>query len=405
MGISVYAANPFSDVSPDDWAYKAVSELSVQNIVKEYPDGTFKGEKNITRYEMAQIIAGMLAHEDQYNTEQKAVLDKLANEYADELGTLGVRVANLESKVGNIYWSGDAQFKWVQRYGETIDIVEGSIVENDYLGCMRINAHAQVNDRTYVEGLLRSNINFTYDFNPDDKSRVYIQKLYVHHDFNDKLSVNIGKYGQTFGQTGLLFDGEVKGIEAIAHFNDAANLTVGFGRADFRTNDDVVYARLDGQNSNGRFKYDLEYINNYPESYREFQVWGIGLTIGLTDKIDLFGDYYKNVESNAFYKRPDSFIAGIGFGHQNDEQVGSYRIAASYVNVRLGATTYHYKHDVSPIEGLSSGGRHIKYWLLETDVTLDKNVRLHGEYAFDVKSNQPRFIFRNLASLSLNYVF
>ena len=43
-GASAMAANPFSDVSPDDWAYQAVSDLSSQGVVEGYPDGTFKGE-------------------------------------------------------------------------------------------------------------------------------------------------------------------------------------------------------------------------------------------------------------------------------------------------------------------------------------------------------------------------
>ena len=51
-GVSAYAANPFSDVSPDDWAYQAVSDLSDQGVVEGYPDGTFKGERNMTRYEL-----------------------------------------------------------------------------------------------------------------------------------------------------------------------------------------------------------------------------------------------------------------------------------------------------------------------------------------------------------------
>ena len=118
-GVSAYAANPFSDVTPDDWAYQAVSDLSDQGVVEGYPDGTFKGERNMTRYELAQIIARLMAKEDQLNAEQKATLDKLAGEYADELANLGVRVANLEKKVGNVYFSGNGYMKFNQSYDAT----------------------------------------------------------------------------------------------------------------------------------------------------------------------------------------------------------------------------------------------------------------------------------------------
>ena len=60
-GASAYAANPFSDVSTDDWAYQAVADLSQQGVVDGYLDGTFKGERNMTRYELAQIIARLMA--------------------------------------------------------------------------------------------------------------------------------------------------------------------------------------------------------------------------------------------------------------------------------------------------------------------------------------------------------
>ncbi|WP_337773506.1 S-layer homology domain-containing protein, partial [Dialister hominis] len=150
-GVSAYAANPFSDVTPSDWAYQAVVDLSEQGVVEGYPDGTFKGERNITRYEMAQIIARMLAKEDQLNAEQRATLDKLAGEYADELANLGVRVSNLEKKVGNLYWSGDARMRYQDNAIDAADKWDGR---------MRINVKGQVNDSTYVQGQLTSTMDF-----------------------------------------------------------------------------------------------------------------------------------------------------------------------------------------------------------------------------------------------------
>ena len=219
-GVSAYAANPFSDVSTSDWAYQAVSQLSDQGIVEGYPDGTFRGQRNITRYELAQIIARLMANEDQFNAEQRATIDKLAGEYADELDNLGVRVSNLEAKVGNISWSGNARMRWNQGYDK------GNAVDK-FNGRMRINAHAQVNDSTYVEGLLRSDMDFKND---DKESTTKMQRLYVHHDFGSHVGVNVGKYAETFGQTGMFFDSEVKGAEMTYTANDAFSLTAGYGR-------------------------------------------------------------------------------------------------------------------------------------------------------------------------------
>ena len=59
MGItaSAYAANPFSDVPAGHWAYDAVNKLAAEGVVEGYPDGTYGGDRLMTRYEMAQIVA------------------------------------------------------------------------------------------------------------------------------------------------------------------------------------------------------------------------------------------------------------------------------------------------------------------------------------------------------------
>lgn len=93
LGVTTaFANNPFSDVSYDSWAYQAVSQLAEAGIVNGYPDGTFKGQNNITRFEMAQMIAKAMANQDRANAEQQAMINRLADEFSNDLNNLGVTI-------------------------------------------------------------------------------------------------------------------------------------------------------------------------------------------------------------------------------------------------------------------------------------------------------------------------
>ncbi|MCF0156814.1 MAG: S-layer homology domain-containing protein, partial [Veillonella sp.] len=78
---TAFAANPFSDVTPNAWAYQAVSQLAAQGIINGYPDGTFKGQNNISRFEVAQMVAKAMANQDRANAEQQAMINRLADEF------------------------------------------------------------------------------------------------------------------------------------------------------------------------------------------------------------------------------------------------------------------------------------------------------------------------------------
>src|SRR5215467_12927105 len=54
-------AQPFADVPTNHWAYDAIAELAAKGLVEGYPDGTFKGDRAMTRYEMAMVVARLLA--------------------------------------------------------------------------------------------------------------------------------------------------------------------------------------------------------------------------------------------------------------------------------------------------------------------------------------------------------
>ncbi|MFR1863257.1 MAG: S-layer homology domain-containing protein [Dialister invisus] len=392
-GVSAYAANPFSDVSPDDWAYQAVSDLSDQGVVEGYPDGTFKGERNMTRYELAQVIARLMAREDQLNAEQKATLDKLAGEYADELANLGVRVSNLEKKVGNISWFGDARMRWKEKGYNT----DGSRKADGWDGRMRINAKAQVNDSTYVRGRFTSNMNFKDNADANTKMDV----LFVHHQFGDKVGMNLGRNFLTLGQTGMYYDDFFDGAQLFIG-DSKLTLEAGYGRMNTWINDygqkkdDTVYARLYGKT--GRIGYDAEYIKTVGAADADKKsIWGAGLTVGVTDAVDVFGDFYKNTKPAG---DPQMWTAGLGFGHYNLKKPGTFRVAAQYVrneaDAYFGGSTY----TAFPASSLLKVDS--KFWLANADVVLAKNVRLHGEYAFNVKTNVD---YDDLATVSLNYNF
>ena len=102
---SAYAANPFSDVPAGHWAYDSINKLAAAGVIEGYGDSTFGGDKLMTRYEMAQIVAKAMA--------KGANVDKLAAEFADELDNLGVRVASLEKKADNVKITGEVRYHYV----------------------------------------------------------------------------------------------------------------------------------------------------------------------------------------------------------------------------------------------------------------------------------------------------
>ncbi len=104
------AANPFEDVPADHWAYDAVAQLAADGVIEGYGDGTYRGDQEITRYEMAQMVARAMAKGA--NGADKALIEKLAAEFADELNNLGVRVSALEKKVDNMKWKGDVRYTY-----------------------------------------------------------------------------------------------------------------------------------------------------------------------------------------------------------------------------------------------------------------------------------------------------
>ena len=389
-GVSAYAANPFSDVTADDWAYQAVSDLSAQGVVEGYPDGTFKGERNMTRYELAQIVARLMAKEDQLNAEQQATLDKLAGEYADELANLGVRVSNLEKKVGNISWSGDARMRYIASSSDK--------VADKYDGRIRLTVKGQVNDATYVQGRIATNMYFK-DAGKDDGNTT-MERLFVNHSFSDKTSVVLGRQDLTvFG--GLEYDDAFDGAK-LAYNDGKFDAYAAFGQ--LNTGDfDATDAAFGGLGYDfGVAKLNAAYFNftgDKAKADHHFDsIWGANLVVPVQD-FSVFGEYW---DSNAD-KNDNAYQAGIGYSTLDASKPGTFALNVAYNRVGAGAYLGGTTYDASDFFG-AIAGKDLKFWNVFGDVTLQKNVTLHGEYAWDIENSKVD-CDDNAWTVSLNYAF
>lgn len=107
LPLAVFAQSAaFQDLPKDHWAYTDVDFLISQGYMEGYPDGTFKGRKVTTRYDVALILARILkrmeekkATIDAASEEERAALSRLTKEFRDELGLLDVRVDSLERRM------------------------------------------------------------------------------------------------------------------------------------------------------------------------------------------------------------------------------------------------------------------------------------------------------------------
>lgn len=204
---SAYAANPFSDVPAGHWAYDSISKLAAAGVIDGYGDGTFGGDKLMTRYEMAQIVARAMA--------KGANVDKLAAEFADELDSLGVRVANLEKKADNVKITGEVRFRYVDQDGamsrRTLD--RGyRVLGNDS------NHVADIRSRIWINGMINDDWTYTgmlqnvqnLNNNAGDENTSF-QRAYVDGKLGG-MAVRAGRYNLVIAD-GNIYDTRADGLE------------------------------------------------------------------------------------------------------------------------------------------------------------------------------------------------
>ena len=162
-GVSDYAASAdqvtsvtqFSDVYPTDWAYQALANLvETYGCVAGYPNGTFRGNRAMTRYEAAALLNACLDRVTEVTDE----LRRLMAEFETELAILKGRVDGLEARVGELEAT---QFSTTTKLKGQADFFVGAVSYDDRDDCNKASEGACEDDATSFSYRYTLNLNTT----------------------------------------------------------------------------------------------------------------------------------------------------------------------------------------------------------------------------------------------------
>ena len=308
---SAYAANPFSDVPAGHWAYDAVNKLAAEGVVDGYPDGTYGGDKLMTRYEMAQIVAKAMA--------KGANVDKLAAEFADELDSLGVRVANLEKKADNVKVTGEIRYSYRD--------VDGDVNGNESVLRSRLWVNGQINEDWSYTGMFENEQDFGNETGDDeiDFARAYVEGRV------GGLDVVAGRYNEvTF--SGNILDANLD--MARVSYGDKIKVSAAAGKAyDSVEVDDTKLLDSDDRIYIGTLEAALGDVDAYVAYFKtnsdmDKEIWNVGASYGFGD-FTLSAEYMRG-DKEYYNAGKDGWWADLAWKGAEADQPGSYGIHAGY---------------------------------------------------------------------------
>ena len=363
---SAYAANPFSDVPAGHWAYDSINKLAAAGVIEGYGDTTFGGDKLMTRYEMAQIVAKAMA--------KGANVDKLAAEFADELDNLGVRVANLEKKADNVKVTGEMRYRYT-------DSSNDGNKYNDLRSRLWVNG--QINDDWSYTGMLENTQDLTDNAGNEDTS---FQRAYVEGKLGG-LNVTAGRYNAFFAN-GNVYDTRADGVEV--SYGSKIQLKGFAGKGTDATwtdsekkEHDTSFGNYAGAELTGDFNKlgltagyvnfkDMGATTEEPETNRDNAIWYVGGSYDFDGNVAVSGMYLKG---DASYKDKDvkvvgsdGWTAGLTYKGAEASEAGSWGLFANYYD-QGGMTYVAHTTDASTFDNEGFKG-----WGVGTNYTFAKNI-------------------------------
>ena len=384
---SAYAANPFSDVPAGHWAYDSISKLAAAGVIEGYGDDTFRGDRLMTRYEMAQIVAKAMA--------KGANVDKLAAEFADELDALGVRVAALEKKADNVKITG--QIRWNYESHKRSNVPAGKWEKRSRNRLRsRLIFNGTVNDNWTYTGRLEN----TQVFHGWSNNEAGLDPSNVGEDGETKFNqafvkgrlggvkITAGRYSEWLGD-GNIFDDKFDGIrigygkkirfgayygKPTGHQDSSyggADLTKAFGAnlgfdLGKKATLDLAYDRFESDGNNG----------TTAKADEKFGIFSANLYGKFTKNFGLGVMYMHSHGDNTDYIAEDAsksgFVVTANVAGASYEKPGSWGFTAKYYHAPAGTAICHTMVGAAPMDFTSEG---YKGYSLSADYTIAKNMK------------------------------
>ena len=364
---SAYAANPFSDVPAGHWAYDSVNKLAAAGIVDGYGDATFGGDRLMTRYEMAQIVAKAMA--------KGANVDRLAAEFADELDSLGVRVAALEKKSDNVKITGEVRYHYQDNSGDA----DGYSTKLR----SRIWMTGQINDDWKYTGMLENNENLKNDAGEET---VKFQRAYVNGKIGG-VAVQAGRYNNKLAE-GNVYDTRFDGVQL--SYGKDVKLTAGYGKATPSSfvraqSGETWYADLSGKVGSldlgagyyGFKDVEVKAFGTTVATNEDDNIWAVKANYNFGQDFQLGAMYLKGDDMNTNLD-DDGYVVTASYKGAKASKVGSWGLVAKYYD--QGATTYA-DHTMN---GLADDMLGFKGYSVFANYTFAKNIVGQVEY-YDLK--------------------
>ncbi|WP_302294505.1 S-layer homology domain-containing protein [Pyramidobacter piscolens] len=290
-----FAANPFSDVPMNHWAYDAVEQLSAKGILEGYPNGTFKGNRAMTRYEIATMVARMMAAGG-LSGEDLEKLKALVVEFQPELEALGVKVDGFDSRLSALEkgvggWKITGQMRFDYNAWDNDGAATGAGADGFTMNRARLFLHRDLSD----------GVSFDARWHRGNFDRWWVTAK----DF-------MGLEGLTMRGGQFYLDWEDE--DGLYDDNDAFNMDANYRGFDLKYNRGMFTVEgFAASNQGGNI-----YADNASDEY-----YGARLKFDFSEKfwLSLNGLWY-NVGDNANYK---TYWAGLGFSFMDGlELKGAY---------------------------------------------------------------------------------
>ena len=368
---SAYAANPFSDVPAGHWAYDSVNKLAAAGIVDGYGNGTFGGDRLMTRYEMAQIVAKAMA--------KGANVDRLAAEFADELDSLGVRVAALEKKSDNVKINAQIRANY-QSYDKHYAKDTGKLRS-------RIWLNGQINEDWKYTGMLE-NIQTLTDDKGNEKTD--FQRAFVTGRIGG-VKVEAGRNNTALGLgVGNILSNRTDAVK----LGFGKDLKVGFQYGKISSGsevapkaDEYLAATLGGKVGNLGLNAGYVKADNVRKLSQDDKIWYVGADYKFGD-FTVDATYLKSdVDKLAGGESADDdgYVVGLAFKGAKAAKAGSYGVYAKYYDQGAGTYIHHGMNTDLANDFNAYGG--FKGYLIGVNYALAKNIVAAVEYAdFDAKT-------------------